>query len=121
MHLKLNKYCFFILFFSFTGLDYIEEQPPDFTEFGSDPELNPNLPYNIQNVRSIDTSETKANQRRDTANDKRPHFQPLCETYRRSIKLDDMFYDYRPNHFDEVYCVYPYNGDDSNDANVKIK
>lgn len=98
----------------------LEDQPPDISQYGLDPDLNPNLPYNIQNVRSIDTSEIKANRRRD-ASDKRPHFQPLCETYRRSVKLDDMFYDYRPSHYDEVYCVYPYSGEGNNDSNVRIE
>lgn len=86
-----------------------------------DPELNPNLPYNIQNVRSVDARETKANQRRDATNDKRPHFQPLCETYRRSITLDNILYDYRPNHFDEVYCAYSFGEDYNNDSNVSEK
>ncbi|XP_063701868.1 uncharacterized protein LOC134831951 [Culicoides brevitarsis] len=87
----------------------------DSSPYGPDPELNPNLPYNIQNVRSV--GEPKGNQRRDV-NDKQPHFQPLCETYRRSVKLDNMFYEYRPNHYDEVYCVYPYVADQNVDNNV---
>lgn len=90
----------------------MKTQPQDVSQLRLDQELNQNPPYNIQNIRSVDERET--NTRRDAG----PHFQPLCETYRRTIKLDNMFYDYRPNHFDEIYCVYPFSDDENNDSNV---
>lgn len=109
---------------SFGGVlfDYIDDSPPpDVPKFIGDSELDPNVPYNIQNVRSVRVRETKPEAYRAALNARSipPYFQPLCETHRRTVTLDDLFYDYRPNHYEEVHCVYPYTGtDDTEDSNV---
>lgn len=39
----------------------------------------------------------------------KPHFQPLCETHRKLISFaNDLYFDYRPSHYEEIYCVHPF-------------
>lgn len=70
-----------------------------------------NMPFGVQNARSVLPARPTRN-RPATAAPARVTFQSLCPSRRETVflNLDKTDYEYRPNHYDEVYCVHPYTG-----------
>lgn len=69
------------------------------------------MPFGVQNVRSI-LPARPTRTRPTTAAPSRVTFQSLCPSRRETVflNLEQSDYEYRPNHYDEVYCVHPYTG-----------
>lgn len=84
-----------------------------------------NMPFGVQNARSVlparptrnrpssspsSSSSAAGVQFLTTPPSSRITFQSLCPTRRETVflNLDQSDFEYRPNHYDEVYCVHPY-------------
>lgn len=78
------------------------------------------MPFGVQNVRSalVPVRSTRsrypahhsANAAAIVGSPSRITFQSLCPSRRETVflNLQQSDYEYRPNHYDEVYCTHPY-------------